>query len=82
MKLLLNLFFRKKISGVSVFRGVGRIWVRTAYSITNPKVLDLSNDLPVKIEVVDSDVMIEEESCLTSIRIVEKGSGRSLRLPR
>ncbi len=54
---LLDIFHRKKILGVSVFRGVAGFGsdgvVHTA------KMLELSTKMPVKIEVVDSEEMIE-----------------------
>jgi PII-like signaling protein len=69
-EVLLDIFFKKKIIGVSVFRGVAGYGsdgvVHTA------KMLELSTSLPVKIEVVDSEEMINK--VLPDVyHVVEKG---------
>lgn len=57
-ELLTDIFFRKKIAGVSVFRGVAGYGSDGVFHTT--KLLELSTDLPVKIEVVDSEEMINK----------------------
>ncbi len=67
---LINIFYRRKIAGVSVFRGVAGYGSDGVFHTS--KMLELSTSLPVKIEVVDSEEMIN--SILPDIAgIVEKG---------
>ena len=54
---LLDIFHRKKILGVSVFRGVAGFGSDRV--VHTAKMLELSTKMPVKIEVVDSEEMIE-----------------------
>ncbi|MDA8431765.1 MAG: DUF190 domain-containing protein [Nitrospiraceae bacterium] len=53
---LMDVFYRKKISGVSVFRGVAGYGSDGVFHTS--KMLELSTSLPVKIEAVDSEEMI------------------------
>ena len=67
---LMDIFYRKKISGVSVFRGVAGYGSDGVFHTS--KMLELSSSLPVKIEAVDSQEMID--SVLPDVaEIVEKG---------
>jgi len=67
---LIDLFYRKKIAGVTVFKGSAGYGSDGVFHTT--KLLELSSDMPVKIEVIDSEQMINKvlpDVC----RIVEKG---------
>jgi PII-like signaling protein len=67
---LMDVFYKKKIAGVSVFRGVAGYGSDGVFHMS--KMLELSTSLPVKIEVVDSAEMID--SVLPDVAgIVEKG---------
>src|SRR5512142_2658821 len=67
---LLDIFFKKKIIGVSVFRGVAGYGSDGIFHTS--KMLELSTSLPVKIEAVDSEEMIT--GVLPDVAdIVEKG---------
>lgn len=67
---LLDIFYKRKISGASVFRGVAGYGSDGKFHTT--KILELSTALPVKIEVVDSEEMIND--VLPEVTsIVEKG---------
>ena len=69
-EVLLDIFFKRKIAGVSVFRGVAGYGSNGV--VHTAKILELSTTLPVKIEVVDSEEMINDVlPDVTSI--VEKG---------
>ena len=69
-EVLMDVFYRRKIAGVSVFRGVAGYGSDGIFHTT--KMLELSTSLPVKIEVVDSEEMINK--VLPDVyRIVEKG---------
>jgi PII-like signaling protein len=69
-EVLLDIFYKKKIAGVSVFRGVAGYGSHGVFHTA--KMLELSTDLPVKIEVVDSEDMIN--SVLDDVTsVVEKG---------
>jgi len=69
-EVLMNLFYRKKISGTSVFRGVAGYGSDGVFHTA--KMLELSVSLPVKIEAVDSEEMIN--SVLPDVlEVVEKG---------
>ena len=57
-EVLLNIFYRKKISGVSVFRGVAGYGSDGVFHTS--KLLELSTNLPVKVEAVDSGEMIDK----------------------
>jgi PII-like signaling protein len=57
-EILLDIFFKQKIAGVSVFRGVAGYGSDGVFHTS--KMLELSTDLPVKIEVVDSEEMISK----------------------
>lgn len=69
-EVLMDMFYKKKIAGVSVFRGVAGYGSDGVFHTT--KMLELSTSLPVKIEVVDSEEMIS--NVLPDVLgIVEKG---------
>jgi len=69
-EVLINLFYKRKIAGVSVFRGVAGYGSDGVFHTS--KMLELSTSLPVKIEVVDSEEMISR--VLPDVSdIVEKG---------
>ncbi len=69
-EVLLNIFYKKKIAGVSVFRGVAGYGSDGVFHTS--KMLELSTSLPVKIEAVDSEEMIT--GVLPDVAdIVEKG---------
>jgi PII-like signaling protein len=55
-EVLLDIFYKKKIAGVSVFRGVAGYGSHGVFHTA--KMLELSTDLPVKIEAIDSEEMI------------------------
>lgn len=57
-EVLLNLFHKKKIAGVSVFRGIAGYGGHGR--IHSTKMLELSVDLPLKIEVVESEEVIQK----------------------
>jgi len=69
-EVLLDIFFKRKIAGASVFRGIEGYGSDGVFHTA--KMLELSTTLPVKIEVVDSEDMIN--AVLPDvISIVEKG---------
>ena len=69
-EVLLDIFYKRKISGASVFRGVAGYGSDGVFHTA--KMLELSTTLPVKIEVVDSEEVINDVlPDVTSI--VEKG---------
>ncbi len=69
-EVLLDIFYKKKIAGVSVFRGVAGYGSDGVFHTS--KMLELSTSLPVKIEAVDSEEMIA--GILPDVAdIVEKG---------
>jgi uncharacterized protein len=55
-EVLMNIFYKQKIAGVSVFRGVAGYGSDGVFHTS--KMLELSTSLPVKIEAVDSEEMI------------------------
>jgi PII-like signaling protein len=55
-EVLLDIFFKKKIMGVSVFRGIAGYGSDGVFHTS--KMLELSTSMPVKIEVVESEEMI------------------------
>ncbi len=55
-EVLMDVFYKKKIAGVSVFRGVAGYGSDGVFHTS--KMLELSTSLPVKIEAVDSEEMI------------------------
>ena len=57
-EVLLDVFFKKKIAGASVFRGIEGYGSDGVFHTA--KILELSTTLPVKIEVVDSEEMIND----------------------
>ena len=69
-EMLMDLFYKQKIAGVSVFRGVAGYGSDGVFHTS--KMLELSTALPVKLEVVDSEEMISKVLPLIS-DIVEKG---------
>ena len=69
-EMLMDLFYKHKIAGVSVFRGVAGYGSDGVFHTS--KMLELSTALPVKLEVVDSEEMISKVLPLIS-DIVAKG---------
>jgi PII-like signaling protein len=69
-EILMDLFYKQKIAGVSVFRGVAGYGSDGVFHTS--KMLELSTALPVKLEVVDSEEMISKVLPLI-IDIVERG---------
>ncbi len=57
-EVLLDIFFKRKIAGASVFRGVAGYG--SDGKMHTAKILELSTSLPVKIEVVDSEQVIND----------------------
>jgi len=69
-EVLMDIFFKKKIMGVSVFRGVAGYGSDGVFHTS--KMLELSTSMPVKIEVVESEEMINR--VLADVyHVVEKG---------
>jgi uncharacterized protein len=69
-EVLLDLFFKKKIMGVSVFRGIAGYGSDGVFHTA--KMLELSTNMPVKVEVVESEEMINK--VLPDVyHVVEKG---------
>ena len=69
-EVLLDIFYKKKIMGVSVFRGIAGYGSDGVFHTS--KILELSTSMPVKIEVVESEEMIN--GVLPNIyHVVEKG---------
>lgn len=69
-EVLLDIFFKKKIMGVSVYRGIAGYGSDGLFHTA--KMLELSTSMPVKIEVVDSEEMIKR--VLPDVyHVVEKG---------
>jgi PII-like signaling protein len=69
-EVLMDIFYKRKIAGVSVFRGVAGYGSDGIFHTS--KMLELSASLPVKIEAIDSEEMIN--SVLPEVaEIVEKG---------
>lgn len=69
-EVLLDIFFKRKLAGASVFRGVAGYG--SDGKLHTAKILELSTTLPVKIEVVDSEQIIND--VLPEVTsIVEKG---------
>jgi PII-like signaling protein len=69
-EVLLDIFFKKKIMGVSVFRGIAGYGSDGVFHTS--KMLELSTSMPVKVEVVESEEMINK--VLPDIyHVVEKG---------
>jgi len=69
-EVLMDIFYKQKVAGVSVFRGVAGYGSDGVFHTS--KMLELSTSLPVKIEAVDSEEMITK--ILPFINdVVEKG---------
>ena len=69
-EVLLDIFFKKKVMGVSVFRGIAGYGSEGVFHTS--KMLELSSSMPVKIEVVESEEMINR--VLPDVyHVVEKG---------
>jgi PII-like signaling protein len=67
---LVDIFYKKKLAGVSVFRGTAGYGSNGVYH--SSKMLTLSGRMPVKVEVVDSEAMINK--VLPDVyQLVEKG---------
>jgi PII-like signaling protein len=69
-EVLLDIFFKRKIAGASVFRGIEGYGSDGVFHTS--KILELATTLPVKIEVVDSEEMINDVLDEV-ISIVEQG---------
>jgi hypothetical protein len=67
---VLDIFYKKKISGATVFRGFEGYGSDGIFHTA--KILELSTKLPVKIEAVDSEEMINDV-LPEVVSIVEKG---------
>lgn len=69
-EVLMDIFFRKKIGGASVFRGIAGYGTDGIFHTA--KMLELATSMPVRIEVVDSEEMINK--VLPDVyHVVEKG---------
>lgn len=69
-EVLMDIFFKKKIGGASVFRGIAGYGTDGVFHTA--KMLELSTSMPVRIEVVDSEDMINK--VLPDVyHVVEKG---------
>ncbi len=69
-EVLIDIFYKKKIAGVSVFRGVAGYGSDGVYH--TQKMLTLSEKMPIKVEAVDSEEMINR--VLPDVyQVVEKG---------
>jgi uncharacterized protein len=69
-EVLLDIFFKKKIVGVSVFRGIAGYGSDGVFHTA--KMLEMSTSMPVKVEVVESEEMINK--VLPDVyHVVEKG---------
>ena len=55
---VMEICYRNKVSGVSVFRGVAGYGGQRVFHTA--KILELSTSLPVKIEIVDSEEAINQ----------------------
>lgn len=69
-EVVLDILYDHKIAGASIFRGMGGFGADGI--VHSAKILELSTDLPVKIEVIDTRERIEAvlpEIC----KVVEKG---------
>lgn len=67
---VMEILFKRKILGASVFRGIGGYGTDGVFHTA--KMLELSTDMPVKVEAVDTAAKIDEvlpEIC----EVVEKG---------
>ena len=56
-EILLDLFLKKKMAGASVFRGIAGYGSHG--KLHTAKILELSSTLPLRIDVVDSEEMIQ-----------------------
>lgn len=69
-EVLMDIFYKKAIAGVSVFRGTAGYGTDGIFHTS--KMLELSTSMPIKIEVVDSEDMINR--VLPDVyHVVEKG---------
>ncbi|HEX9021557.1 MAG TPA: DUF190 domain-containing protein [Nitrospirota bacterium] len=72
-EVLLDIFYKRKVAGASVFRGIEGYGSDGVFHTA--KILELSTSLPVKIEVVDSEEMItgvlEEVASIVGKGLVE-----------
>lgn len=57
-EVLLDIFYKRKIAGASVFRGIEGYGSTRVFHTA--KILELSTTLPVKIEVVETQLKIDE----------------------
>jgi PII-like signaling protein len=69
-EVILDILYRRKIAGASVFRGIEGYGSDGVFHTA--KILELATSLPVKIEVVDSEKRIDEV-LLEITPIIDKG---------
>ena len=69
-EVLMDIFYKQRIAGVSVFRGVAGYGSDGVFHTS--KMLELSTSLPVKLEVIDSEEMLTRVLPLIS-DVVGKG---------
>lgn len=66
---LMELFFREKISGATLFRGSEGYGSKGV--LHTSKILDISSDMPVKIEVIESEEAVNRvlaEACRIAVK--------------
>lgn len=69
-EVLLNIFFKRKMAGVSVFKGIAGYGSDGVFHTS--KMLELSLNMPVKLEIVESEEIINK--VLPDVyQVVEKG---------
>jgi PII-like signaling protein len=69
-EVLMDIFYKKKIAGVSIFRGVAGYGTDGVFHTS--KMLELSTSMPMKLEIVESEEMINK--VLPDVyHVVEKG---------
>lgn len=67
---VLDILHQRQIAGASIFRGIGGFGANGV--VHSAKILELSSDLPIMIEAVDSEEIIDQ--VLPDIcKVVEKG---------
>jgi uncharacterized protein len=69
-ELILTLLHERKVAGVSVFRGIAGYG--SDRMMHTAKIVELSTNLPVKIEVVDAEAVIREV-LPAIVELTEKG---------
>ena len=73
-EVLLDIFFKKKLSGVSVFKGIAGYGNDGVFHTS--KMLELSINLPIKLEIVESEE-ITIRSFPMFIRLLKRDWSRS-----